>query len=111
MEAPDDTLVTTLAHGDGGIARGSVPAGLYRVRVTHPDFVDVVRDVRVVSTGTAEVDVALARRPQATATAVHATTPTAAHATSTAARHAETPGEAIDRSIATGRRLLGRLGF
>jgi hypothetical protein len=107
VEAPDHTLVTTLAHTDGGIARGNVPAGVYHVRVTHPDFVDVVRDVRVVPAGTAQVDVALAHRPHPTATAPHATP---------VARHAEpTPGEAvdrsIDRSIATGRRLLGRIGF
>lgn len=115
VEAPDRTLVTTLAHGDGGIARGSVPAGVYHVRVTHPDFVDVVRDVRVIPNGTAQVDVALARRPHLTATAPRATTPTAPHPTPIA-RHAEpTPGEAvdrsIDRSIAAGRRLLGRIGF
>jgi hypothetical protein len=101
---PDNTLVTTLPHRDGGAARGSVVPGVYRVRVSHPDFVEVVRDVRVDPDATAELQVALARRPRRS-------TPRPASPRDVDPIAAPTPGAVVDRSIATGRRLLGRLGF
>jgi hypothetical protein len=109
--ATDGTLVTMLPHAGGGVARGSVAAGTYRVRVAHPDFVETVRDVRVVADGTAELQVALAHRPRRAVPRAETTSdadrPSRPHADVTPL----TPGAAVDHGIAVGRRVLGRLGF
>jgi hypothetical protein len=100
-----------LPHGDGGLARGSVPPGVYRVRVTHPEFAEIVRDVRVVPDGTAELQIALAHRPRRTATRA-ATTADGDRASRMRGDGApRTPGAAFDHGIAVGRRVLGQLGF
>jgi hypothetical protein len=100
---PDQTLVTTLPYADAGLARGSVPPGVYRVRVAHPDFVETVRDVQVAPDATAELRVALVHRP-------HKPTPHSAPAR-TGDPIADGAAVAVERGVATGRRLLGRIGF
>ncbi len=101
---PDSALVTTIVQGDDGIARRTVPPGAYRIRVTHPDFVEAVRDVQVLPHATAEVRVALA----------HPAHPSSVQRTAAPHRNETVVGgaaHAVDRSIGAGRRLLGRLGF
>jgi hypothetical protein len=107
---PEDALVTMLPHTDGGTARGAVAPGAYRVRVTHPDFVEVIRDVRVVEDGTAELQLALAHRPHRAAIRAE---PDDADGASRAHHggQARTTGAAVDHGIAVGRRMLSRFGF
>ena len=54
-----DAVVTTLAAGTNGQARGKLKEGTYRLRVTHPRFVAEARQVQVVAGQTAEVHVRL----------------------------------------------------
>jgi carboxypeptidase family protein len=68
---PESALVTTAVQGDDGLARRSVPPGAYHVRVTHPDFVEAVRDVQVASATTAEMRIALEHRPRPTVRGEH----------------------------------------
>src|SRR5262250_2700777 len=54
-----DAVVTTLAPGTGGQARGKLKEGTYRLRVTHPRFVADARQVQVVAGQTSVVHVRL----------------------------------------------------
>jgi Carboxypeptidase regulatory-like domain len=54
-----DAVVTTLAPGTNGQARGKLKEGTYRLRVTHPRFVAETRQVQVVSGQISEVHVRL----------------------------------------------------
>ncbi len=111
VTTPEDTLVTMLPHRDGGLARGSVVPGVYRVRVTHPDFVEMVRDVRVVADGSAELQIALAHRPRRTTARTATATDTDRPSRPRGDGVPRTPGAAVDHGIAVGRRVLGQLGF
>lgn len=101
---PDSALVTTAVQGDDGVARRSVPAGTYRVRVVHPDFVETVRDVQVASAGTAEMRIALEHRPKPVAVR----TERPSHGRENVVDEA---ADAVGRGVGAGRRLLGRIGF
>jgi len=103
---PANVLVTTMTPGDDGLARRAVVPGPYRVRVVHPDFDETVRDVQVVSDGTAELHLLLARRPRSSQTA-NAEPPTRNRRGSAV----DEAAQAVDRGIGAGRRLLGRIGF
>jgi hypothetical protein len=60
---PQDALVTTLtAPGDGRVAR-RLKEGKYRVRVSHPRFAALVRQIEVSSGETSELRVSLLPRP------------------------------------------------
>jgi hypothetical protein len=100
---PDHTLVTSLPSTDGGVARGNVAPGAYRVRVLHPDFVEMERDVQIAPDATAQLRVALVHRPRKAA-------PRSAPAR-TGDPIADGAAAAVDRGVATGRRILGRFGF
>jgi hypothetical protein len=50
-----DAVVTTLAPGSGGVARGKVKEGTYRLRVAHPRYAAETRQVQIVAGQTAEV--------------------------------------------------------
>jgi hypothetical protein len=52
-----DAVVTTLAPGAGGQARGKLKEGTYRLRVAHPRFLVEARQVQVVAGQTSEVHV------------------------------------------------------
>ena len=54
-----DAVVTTLAPGANGQARGKLKEGTYRLRVTHPRFVAETRQVQVVAGQISEVRVRL----------------------------------------------------
>lgn len=54
-----DAVVTTLAPGANGQARGKLKEGTYRLRVTHPRFVAETRQVQVVAGQISEVHVRL----------------------------------------------------
>jgi len=54
-----DAVVTTLAPGTNGQARGKLKEGTYRLRVTHPRFVVETRQVQVVAGQISEVHVRL----------------------------------------------------
>ena len=54
-----DAVVTTLAPGTNGQARGKLKEGTYRLRVTHPRFVAETRQVQVVAGQISEVHVRL----------------------------------------------------
>ena len=54
-----DAVVTTLAPGANGQARGKLKEGTYRLRVTHPRFVVETRQVQVVAGQISEVHVRL----------------------------------------------------
>jgi hypothetical protein len=99
---PQDALVTTMTQGDDGLARRTVSPGAYRVRALHPDFVEAVRDVQVAPSGTAEVRLALARRPRPAPAQRAPAAPRAGDAVVNGA------AQAVDRGVS---RLLGRLGF
>lgn len=104
---PEDDLVTTLGHGDAGLARRTVAAGGYRLRVVHPQFVDATRDVRVLPSEVAEVHFDLTRRPPRDAEVA---------APSRAPHESRgSPGDraarAVDRGVGATRRFLGRLGL
>jgi hypothetical protein len=58
-----DALVTTLAPGTNGQARGKLKEGTYRLRVTHPRFVAETRQVQVVAGQISEVHVRLVPPP------------------------------------------------
>jgi hypothetical protein len=51
----DDSVVTTLTPGTGGMTRGTLKDGTYRLRVIHPRFVAETRQVQIVAGQTAEV--------------------------------------------------------
>ena len=101
----DDSLVTTAVQGDAGLVRRPVPPGPYHVRVVHPDFVEVVRDVQVASNATAELRVMLERRPHSGSSA-RTETSGRAHASVV-----DDAAHAVDKSVGAGRRLLSRIGF
>ena len=95
---PESVLVATMPPGDDGVAHRALSPGTYRLRVSHPDFVEADRDVRVVPGETTEVQIALAHRPRQ----------------AVAARPAAARGgvaNVVDRGVSAGRRLLGRIGF
>lgn len=98
----DDTLVTTMTPGDDGLSRRAVAPGTYRVRVVHPDYVATARDVHVLPDGTAELRLAMERKPHSRTTAPR---PTAQRAGSAVADGA---ARAINRGVG---RVLGRIGF
>ena len=50
-----DSVVTTLTPGTGGMARGKLKEGTYRLRVVHPRYVAETRQVQIVAGQTAEV--------------------------------------------------------
>lgn len=54
-----DAVVTTLAPGANGQARGKLKEGTYRLRVSHPRFVAETRQVQVVAGQISEVHVRL----------------------------------------------------
>jgi hypothetical protein len=54
-----DAVVTTLAPGTNGQARGKLKEGTYRLRVTHPRFGAETRQVQVVAGQISEVHVRL----------------------------------------------------
>jgi hypothetical protein len=58
-----DAVVTTLAPGPGGQARGKLKEGTYRLRVTHPRFIAETRQVQVVAGQTSEVHLRLVPPP------------------------------------------------
>jgi hypothetical protein len=58
-----DAVVTTLAPGTNGQARGKLKEGTYRLRVTHPRFVAETRQVQVVAGQISEVHVRLVSAP------------------------------------------------
>jgi Carboxypeptidase regulatory-like domain len=123
---PANELVTAVAQDGDGVARRAVPPGAYRVRVMHPDFADVIRDVQVQPDVAAEMRVMLERQPRGSVHGVR--DDDAARATregdDVAARavrepaprtpqagRRQSPGEAVDHGVAVTRRILGRLGF
>jgi hypothetical protein len=103
----EDTLVATMISADDGLARRSLAAGTYRVRVRHPGFIDAVREVHVASDRTVDVHFVLEPRGQSdrVATAERPASP----------RTSETPvdaaARAVDRAANRGLRLLGRFGL
>lgn len=99
---PDNTLMTTMTAGDDGLSRRAVVPGTYRVRVVHPDYVEIARDVQIVPDGTAELHLAMARKAESRGSA-----PRPARQRSGAAV-AQEAGRAIDRGVG---RVLGRIGF
>jgi hypothetical protein len=101
----DGTLVTTAVQGDYGFVRRPVPPGPYQVRVVHPDFVEVVRDVQVASSNTSELRVLLERRPRSAAPARGESSARGRGSVADGAAHV------VDKSVGAGRRLLSRLGF
>jgi hypothetical protein len=50
-----DSVVTTMMPGSGGVARGTLKEGTYRLRVVHPRYVAETRQVQIVAGQTAEV--------------------------------------------------------
>ncbi len=58
-----DAVVTTLAPGTGGQARGKLKEGTYRLRVTHPRFIAETRQVQVVAGQISEVHLRLVPPP------------------------------------------------
>jgi len=50
-----NSVVTTLTPGTGGVARGRLKEGTYRLRVIHPRFAAETRQVQIVAGQTAEV--------------------------------------------------------
>ena len=63
LTVKDAAVVTTLAPGTAGQARGKLKEGTYRMRVTHPRFVTETRQVQVVAGQVSEVHVRLASPP------------------------------------------------
>jgi hypothetical protein len=111
---PANDLVTTVAQDDAGVARHAIVAGTYRVRVMHPDFVESTREVQVQPDGTAEMRVALARRPPTPAPVVTVRSTPVEQRTPAPRQPApsrQTPGQAFDRGVTVARRVLGRFGF
>ena len=59
----DGAVITTLAPGAAGQARGKLKEGTYRMRVTHPKFASETRQVQVVAGQVSEVHMRLAALP------------------------------------------------
>jgi hypothetical protein len=102
----EDTLVTTMLPAGDGLARHVLAPGAYRVRVRHPAYADVVRDVQVVSEQTADLHFMLEPRARSDRAAT-AKPPTSARADSSV----DAAVRAIDRGASKGRRWLIRLGL
>jgi hypothetical protein len=102
---PASGLVATVPPGPDGVARRAVAPGAYRVRVAHPAYVPIDRDVQVTPDGVAEMQVLLEPRPR-TARVVD---PPAEPRPS--GRQARGPARAVDRGVAVTRRVLSQLGL
>ena len=83
---PHNALVTTLTLNSLGRARYALPEGPYRLRISHPRFGAEVRQIRVLSGQTAEVQVRL--RAGSSSPLVHA-------------------GRAVNEGVLAVRRLFG----
>lgn len=99
VRTPDDAIVTTMSEGDDGVARRPLGPGLYHVRVTHPKFAEVAREVRVQAGKPSEVRVDLEPRDAGP------------HVTRANAPSATSAGRAIDHGMTATRRFLARIGL
>ena len=96
---PQDAVVTTLTPTDDGLARQSLQDGLYRLRVSHPQFAPQTQAINVQPGHTSEVRFQLAR--------LEPVAPPAAGG----AQAASAPARIVDKGVGATRRLLHRLGF
>jgi hypothetical protein len=61
---PEGSLVTTVAATEDGLARRSLKEGTYHLRVSHPQFKEEARDIRILPGNTSEVRLQLAARAE-----------------------------------------------
>ena len=99
----ENGLVTAMPESEDGVARRTVAPGAYRVRVLHPDYTEVSRDVHVQPDGVAEMHVKLERRGRERK-------PTGVRSGG-AQRAGASPGQVVDHGVRVTRRMLGRIGF